>query len=121
MPADVGDAARFSRSGGREDSQPSWSPDGKYVAFDQVVGGVSRLVAMQYKEGDSPESRICPDGPLSVQPMAEPAWSPDGQWLAFETWPTGVDHEIALVTSSCANYTELTSHTGLNFDAAWRP
>jgi len=121
VPAGGGDAARFSRSGEREDSQPSWSPDGKYVAFDQVVGGVSRLVAMQYKEGDSPESRICPEGPLSVQPMAEPAWSPDGQWLAFETWPTGVDHEIALVTSSCANYTELTSHTGLNFDAAWRP
>jgi serine/threonine protein kinase/Tol biopolymer transport system component len=121
MPASGGAAARFSRSAGRDDSQPSWSPDGKYVAFDQVVGGVSRLVAMQYKEGDSPESRICPDGPLSVQPMAEPAWSPDGQWLVFETWPTGVDHEIALVTSSCANYAELTSHTGLNFDAAWRP
>jgi Tol biopolymer transport system component len=121
MPANGGDATRFSRSSGREDSQPSWSPDGKYVAYDQVVGGVSRLVAVQYKEGDSPESRICPDGPLSVQPMAEPAWSPDGKWLAFETWPTGVDHEIALVTSSCANFTELTSHTGLNFDAAWRP
>lgn len=120
MPASGGDATRFSRSGEREDSQPSWSPDAKYLAFDQVVGGVSRLVAMQYKEG-APESRICPEGPLSVQPMAEPAWSPDGQWLAFETWPSGVDHEIALVTSSCANYTELTSHTGLNFDAAWRP
>lgn len=120
MPAAGGDATRFSRSGDREDSQPSWSPDGKYVAFDQVVGGVSRLVAMQYKE-DAPEARICAEGPLSVQPMGEPAWSPDGQWLAFETWPTGVDHEIALVTSGCANYTELTSHTGLNFDAAWRP
>lgn len=121
MPVGGGSPSRYSRSGGREDSQPSWSPDGKYVAFDQVVGGVSRLVAMQFKDSDSPESRICPEGPLSVQPMAEPVWSPDGQWLAFETWPTGGDHEIALVTSNCANYTELTSQTGLNFDAAWRP
>lgn len=121
MPAAGGDGQRFSRSGGREDSTPSWSPDGQYIAFDQIISGVSRLMVMQFKEGSTPETRVCPAGPLSTQPMAEPAWSQDGHWLAFETWPTGTDHEIALLTTNCANYTELTSHTGLNFDAAWRP
>jgi eukaryotic-like serine/threonine-protein kinase len=121
MPATGGNPQRYSRSANRDDSRPTWSPDGQYLAFDQVVGGVSRLIAMQFKDGGAPEARVCPEGPLSVQPMGEPAWSPDGLWVAFETWPTGVDHEIALVTLSCANYAELTSHTGLNFDAAWRP
>lgn len=121
MTADGGSPLRYSRSSDRDDSRPNWSPDGQYLSFDQVVGGVSRLVVMQFKDGGAPETRVCPDGPLSVQPMGEPSWSPDGLWLAFETWPTGIDHEIAVVTLSCANYAELTSHTGLNFDAAWRP
>ncbi len=121
MTADGSDAQRFSRSGGRDNHRPSWSPDGTLVTFDQEISGVRRLVAMQYKEGGAPEVRICPEGPLSVQPMAEPGWSPDGRWLTLETWPDGVNHNIAILTSSCSSYAELTEDEALDFDAAWRP
>lgn len=121
MPSDGGEGARFSRSAGRDDSDPNWSPEGELVAFAQEIGGVSRLVATRYVEGGAPEVRICPEGPLSVQPMSEARWSSDGHWLAFETWPTGVDHNIAIMTPSCSNYAELTDNPELDFDAAWRP
>lgn len=121
MAADGSDPQRFSRSADRDNHEPSWAPDGQLVLFDQEIGGVRRLVATQFKEGGAPEVRICPEGPLSVQPMAEPAWSPDGRWLVFETWPDGVDHNIAIMTSSCSGYAELTEEESLDFDAAWRP
>lgn len=121
MPAEGGSGNRFSRSAGRDDANPNWSPDGELVVFGQEIGGVSRLVVTRFVEGGAPEVRICPEGPLSVQPMSEPRWSPDGHWLAFETWPTGVDHNIAILTPSCSNYAQLTDHPELDFDAVWRP
>lgn len=121
MDADGSDKERFSRSGGRSNHQPSWSPDGQSVLYDQEIGGVRRLIAVQYREGGAPEVRICPEGPLSVQPMAEPSWSPDGLWITFETWPDGVNHNVAIMSSSCTNYAELTEDPALDFDAAWRP
>lgn len=121
MSAEDGAGTRFSRSGGRDDADPNWSPDGDLVVFAQEIGGVDRLVSTQYVEGGAPEVRICPEGPLSVQPMTEARWSIDGRWLAFETWPTGVDHNIAIITPSCSSYAQLTDHPELDFDAAWRP
>lgn len=121
MAADGSNAERFSRSGGRSNHRPSWSPNGQVVLYDQEIGGVRRLIAVQYREGGAPEVRICPEGPLSVQPMAEPSWSPDGLWVTFETWPDGVNHNLAIMTSSCTNFAELTEDPAIEFDAAWRP
>lgn len=121
MSADGGAGTRFSRSGGQDDTDPNWSPNGDLVVFAQEIGGVDRLVSTQFVEGGAPEVRICPEGPLSVQPMTEARWSIDGRWLVFETWPTGVDHNIAILTPSCSSYAQLTDHPELDFDAAWRP
>jgi Tol biopolymer transport system component len=121
MTADGSETQRFSRSADRDDNEPSWSPDGTLVVFDQEINGIRHLVATQFGETSSPEVRICPDGPLSVQPMAEPRWSPDGRWLTFETWPSGVDHNVGLMTSNCTSYAELTTDEALDFDASWRP
>ena len=121
MTSEGSSAERFSRSAGRSNHRPRWSPNGEVVVYYQEIGGVRRLVVVQYQEGGAPEVRVCPEGPLSVQPMAEPNWSLDGRWLTFETWPDGVNHNIAIMSSSCANYAELTSDPALDFDAAWRP
>ncbi len=121
IPDIGGEAQRFSRSGGNDDTYPHWSSDGQLILFEQDIGGIPRLVATRFEDRGVPELRICPDGPLSGQPMAEGKWSPDVRWIAFETWPTGDNHDIAIITSSCTNYTELTSDAGWDFDPAWRP
>jgi eukaryotic-like serine/threonine-protein kinase len=117
----AGSEERFSRGGGQNESHPDWSRDGQWLVWDRIVGGVSRLFAAPYNEAARADRRVCPDGHLSVQPMAEPRWSPDGQWIVFETWPTGTDHNIAILTSTCTNYSLLTTDPSVDFDAAWRP
>lgn len=120
MPVSGGEASRFSRSE-RDDSQPEWSPDGQLVVFERQIGGIPRLVAARYEDRGARDFRVCQQGSIAAQPMAEPSFSPDGRWIAFETWPDGTNHNIAVLTTSCTNYTELTTDPALDFDAAWRP
>jgi serine/threonine protein kinase len=117
----TGGGSQFSRSGSRDDSHPDWSYDGQLILFEQDIGGISRLVVTRFEDRGVPENRLCPSGDMSTMPMAEGRFSPDRNWVAFETWPTGANHEIAIMSSACSNYKELTDDPALDFDPAWRP
>ena len=121
MPETGGSGQKFSRSGEREDSHPDWSHDGQLILFEQELDGISRLIVTMYADRGIPENRVCPTGNLATIPMAEGRLSPDGRWIVFETWPSGSNHEIAVMSSACTNYQELTSDPALDFDPAWRP
>ncbi len=121
MPAQGGDAVKFSAGDTERDTHAAWSPDGSLILYQRVVGGLSRLVVAPFEEAGYRVIRVCPEGPLAVQPMSEPTWSSDGQWMAFETWPDGVNHDIAIISLTCTNYGEITSDPLWDFDAAWRP
>ncbi len=121
MSSTGGSPRPFSRSGQREDSYPQWAADGRLILFEQDDGGIPHLVAIDYVDGRFYEGRICAAGPISLVPMGEPSWSLDGNWIVFETWPTGVAHDIALISSTCTNYTPLVEDAFLDFDPAWRP
>ncbi|MCA1587105.1 MAG: peptidase S9, partial [Acidobacteria bacterium] len=58
---------------------PTWSPDGRRIAFSALTGGVSDLYVY-----DLTANRLerLTDDPYSD---LEPAWSPDGQAIAFVT------------------------------------
>ena len=58
---------------------PTWSPDGKQIAFSAQVGGLTDLFA--YDLGTGQLQRLTED------PYADlaPAWSPDGTQIAFVT------------------------------------
>jgi hypothetical protein len=116
-----GEETRFTRGDGKAVARPSWSPDGATIAFEKVIGNISRLIGASLADGGMRELQICQAGALSLQPMGEPAWSLDGMRLAFETWPGGVDHNIAVMNLGCTGYIELTSDHALDFDPAWRP
>jgi TolB protein len=121
MPGTGSAGQKLSRSGAREDTHPDWSHDGELILFEQEDDGLSRLMVTMYADRGVPENHMCPSGGLSSIPMAEGRLSPDRNWVAFETWPTGSNHEIAVMSSACTNYKELTSDSALDFDPVWRP
>src|SRR5207247_6136841 len=58
---------------------PTWSPDGKQIAFSAQVGGVTDLFTYELESG---QLRRLTDDPYAD---LEPAWSPDGSVIAFVT------------------------------------
>jgi Tol biopolymer transport system component len=121
IPSSGGEEQRFSRSVDRDNTHPNWSKDGQLLIYEQQIGGIPRVVASRFEDRGTTEFQICAQGRLAAQPMAEPRLSPDSRWLTFETWPSGVRHDVAILTSSCTNYRELTSDSADDFDPVWRP
>ena len=62
-----------------EVQNPTWSPDGKTVAFSGLVGGFTDLFV--YDLDSSQLRRLTTDQYAEL----DPAWSPDGRSLAFST------------------------------------
>jgi len=58
-------------------ASPSWSPDGRYIAFSGTDGGLSDLFLYDLEAGDV--VRLTDDRYGDLQP----SWSPDGRTLAF--------------------------------------
>ena len=58
---------------------PTWSPDGKQIAFSAQVGGVTDLFVYDLDSGQ--QRRLTNDAYADL----EPAWSPDGSLIAFST------------------------------------
>jgi Tol biopolymer transport system component len=58
---------------------PTWSPDGKQIAFSSQIGGLTDLFVYDL---DSGQLRRLTDDPYAD---LEPAWSPDGSLIAFVT------------------------------------
>jgi Tol biopolymer transport system component len=58
---------------------PTWSPDGKYIAFSALQGGLSDIFLYNL---DTEELKKLTDDPFSD---LYPAWSPDGHSIAFVT------------------------------------
>jgi hypothetical protein len=74
--------------------QPTWSPDGKAIAFSAQVGGFTDLFVHDLGTGQT--RRLTTDAFADLQP----AWSPDGTRLAFVTDRFSTD----LATLSTGNY-----------------
>jgi Tol biopolymer transport system component len=73
---------------------PTWSPDGRYVAFSALIGGFSDLFIYDLETDQL--RRITDDAYAEIQP----AWSPDGRYIAFSTDRFSID----LTILSIGNY-----------------
>ncbi len=80
LPVGGGEATRV--VGGLSfESQPTWSPDGRTLAFLSDRSGVENLWIAN-ADGTNPRA-VSKDGRTNDRPqiMASPAWTPDGQYL----------------------------------------
>ncbi|HKY20826.1 MAG TPA: BamA/TamA family outer membrane protein [Vicinamibacterales bacterium] len=103
---------------------PTWSPDGKSIAFSATVGGDSDLFI--YNLEASTVRRVTSDLFADLQP----AWSPDGSQIAFvtdrfttqaDTLHAG-DYRLALFDVASGRMTALpTFAPGKNINPQWNP
>jgi Tol biopolymer transport system component len=109
----------FSRSGANNNSNPTWSPDGQVLIFNQEKSDtpVPTLVGVRFENESYNEFRLF----YNWVPSRDAHFSKDGVWLAFESWPDGENHDIYIMTPNGVDLQRLTRDVALDFDAAWRP
>lgn len=106
------------------DSCPSWSPDGRKIAFSRgdLNGPITRVYVMQ-RDGSDLEQLA----PLDAAGC--PAWSPDGSMLAFpQLWPCadlrpncGDGQGIYVVNADGSNLRRVTDQTPSGSALTWSP
>lgn len=103
---------------------PTWSPDGKRIAFVGIDHGWSHLIVSDI-DGKNRQELI--SGPYAVR---EPSWSPDGTKIAYATdQGEGTDLSrlifgklrLALLDIGSRQVTVLPRQSGSNFSPQWLP
>jgi len=81
MNADGSGQQNLTRNPAR-DGHPVWSPDGRQIAFERVVGGVgnNENTEIYVMNADGSDQRRLTSNPTFD---GSPVWSPDGQRIAF--------------------------------------
>ena len=70
------------------DSSPSWSPDGRTVAFVSNRTGTSQIWLISLDGGEAQQLTFCPNG------ASQPTWSPDGKSILIQTYLTKNETQI---------------------------
>ena len=124
MDADGKNQQRLTRHGD-DDWEPSWSPDGKQIAFtssedrdshEDVAGQRPHIYVM---DADGKNRRK-----LTKNPFAEwhPSWSPDGKHLAFTGMAnTGAGTYVYAVDAEGKNLRRLTPLEMGGWEPSWSP
>ena len=113
-PAYGGSATRVIDGG----YNPTWSPDGRALAYDASSDGPRRIWRIDVESGET--LRISTDASAG-RVHTRPAWSPDGRWIAFQ------QHEgsnvavsaIALVPASGGGASIVVPAAGRNLSPEW--
>ena len=93
---------------------PTWSPDGKRIAFSGQNRGDDWQIYVVSANGGSPQ-------PLpACQPGIEPSWSPDGSSLLFQGSPFDRDSRLRLFDFNKQQISDFLPSRGA-FGAHWSP
>jgi dipeptidyl aminopeptidase/acylaminoacyl peptidase len=101
----------------RQVGRPTWSPDGKSIAFISNMSGRNNLWLVP-AEGGWPVQLT-----VSDQRQTAPAWSPDGKWIAYQSDYDGDElWDIFLVSPKTGKVLNLTSTREIaETDPTWSP
>ncbi len=101
----------------RQIGRPTWSPDGKSIAFISNMSGRNNLWLVP-AEGGWPVQLT-----VSDQRQAAPAWSPDGKWIAYQSDYDGDEQwDIFLVSPKTGKVVNLTQPREIaELNPTWSP
>ena len=99
---------------------PSWSPDGKRIAFTSsgtmdAADGPWQIYVMDADGGNKP--RLANDAVGG----REPSWSPDGQHIAFVSFRDGFGEGIYVMDADGQNEQRLTDNLSHEWSPSWSP
>lgn len=94
--------------------QPTWSPDGKRIAFQSSRDGTWHLWTVA---PDGSNAKMITSGPFDDR---EPHWSPDGKRIAFASDRSG-NYDIWELTVAGGAVRQITKNPGNDFTPSWSP
>ncbi|HEY5838245.1 MAG TPA: PDZ domain-containing protein, partial [Pyrinomonadaceae bacterium] len=115
VPAEKGDVRNLTNTTGVADRDPTWSPDGKWIAYFSDESGEYALHLRQ-QSGMGEVKKIALGNPPSF--FYGPIWSPDSKKVAFtdkrlNLWYVDLDKGTPIKVD--------TSRRGAGFNASWSP
>ncbi|HLV86586.1 MAG TPA: S9 family peptidase [Candidatus Sulfotelmatobacter sp.] len=101
----------------RQIGRPTWSPDGKSIAFVSNMSGRNNLWIVP-SEGGFPMQLT-----VSDQRQSSPAWSPDGKWIAYQSDYDGDEQwDIFIVSPKTGRVVNLTQTREIaELNPTWSP
>jgi dipeptidyl aminopeptidase/acylaminoacyl peptidase len=101
----------------RQIGRPTWSPDGKQIAFISNLSGRNNLWVVPADGGWPLQLTI------SEQRQSSPAWSPDGKWIAYQSDYNGDEQwDIFLVSPNSGRVVNLTQTREIaELNPTWSP
>jgi Concanavalin A-like lectin/glucanases superfamily/HpiC1 cyclase/MBG domain/Bacterial Ig-like domain/Cep192 domain 4/WD40-like Beta Propeller Repeat len=112
-----------------DDRDPTWSPNGDFIAYACLAIPVGATVPAEAYQIWKHDNGGPPNNPLSESYVASvagtqayaPAWSPDGNSIAFVKAGPGAQAEIARLDMNSSFIYFLTQGGYTNFDPTWSP
>jgi eukaryotic-like serine/threonine-protein kinase len=95
-----------------DDRAPTWSPDGRQIAFTRTFAPDSGAVYIVPSMGGQERRLAAYTGPLFLGPIFVPvlSWAPDGKWLALaEKLSKDIPSRIVRISTATAERRPLTS------------
>ena len=101
----------------RQVTTPTWSPDGKSIAFISNMSGRNNLWVLPADGGFPTQLTV------SDQRQTSPTWSPDGKWIAYQSDYDGDEQwDIFLVSPTTGKVVNLTQTREIaEMNPTWSP